>query len=228
MVNGITIDELAARFPRLYHMAAEGSWPGIERHGLRSTSALLDLFEITGEQRRRLESQHRPECVTIEHPDYGIAVIRDQKPMDDLGLTRALRDNLRPGDWYRILNNKVFFWLTRERLKTLLTAKAYRNKRHTVLVLDTRRLLERGALEVLLSPMNSGCTKPFPHPRGPTTFLPLSEYPFHSRAQRGLEPVVELAVDYLVGDVPSLLLAVVDMGGGSTPSAIIGSLSDVE
>jgi hypothetical protein len=109
-------------------VAAVGSWPGIERHGLRSTTALLDLFEVAGSDRERIESQHRPESETIHHPRYGTAVIRDQKPMSDGGLVRALQDGLKPRDWYRILNKKVFFWLTRERLETLVNAREYREE----------------------------------------------------------------------------------------------------
>ncbi len=214
MVRGITIDELSSRFPRLYHMAAQGGWPGIERHGLLSTGALLDLFEIEGVQREEIESQHRPECVTICHPKIGTAVIRDQKPMHDAGLKRALMDGLTPRDWYRILNKKVFFWLTCDRLQRLIGARAYRDKRQTVIVLDTRLLLERHSEKVVLSPMNSGCTKPFPHARGKTTFLPLTEYPFSERLSRGLEPVVELAVDHGVEDISELALRVEEVGGG--------------
>jgi hypothetical protein len=64
----------------------------------------------------------------IHHPRYGTAVIRDQKPMSDGGLVRALQDGLKPRDWYRILNKKVFFWLTRERLETLVNAREYREE----------------------------------------------------------------------------------------------------
>jgi len=214
MVRGITIDELSSRFPRLFHMAAQGSWPGIERYGLLSTSALLDLFEVGGAQREEIEAHHRPECVTISHERIGTAVIRDQKPMDDAGLGRALTDELVPRDWYRILNEKVFFWLTRDRLERLLNAKAYRDRRQTIIVLDTRALLERHSDKVILSPMNSGCTKPFPHPRGKKTFLPLREYPFSERLSRGLEPVVELAVDHRVEDISELAVRVEEVGGG--------------
>ena len=214
MVRGITIDELSSRFPRLFHMAAQGSWPGIERYGLLSTSALLDLFEVGGAQREEIEAHHRPECVTISHERIGTAVIRDQKPMDDAGLGRALTDGLVPRDWYRILNEKVFFWLTRDRLERLLNAKAYRDRRQTIIVLDTRALLERHSDKVILSPMNSGCTKPFPHPRGKKTFLPLREYPFSERLSRGLEPVVELAVDHRVEDISELAVRVEEVGGG--------------
>ena len=50
---GITHEEFVRRYPRLYHMAQVGSWPSIERNGLLSTSALLDLFQIKGEARKR-------------------------------------------------------------------------------------------------------------------------------------------------------------------------------
>ena len=227
-MNGVTIDELVSRYPRLYHMAAERSWSGIERHGLRSTTALLDLFEVKGERRTELESRHRPECVTIEHPSYGSAVIRDQKPMDDSGLRRALTDGLAPPDWYRILNQKVFFWLARERLAKLRTARAYRDKRQTVIVVATRRLLERNHERVVLSPMNSGCTRPMAHPRGFNTFLPLSQYPYRDRKKRGLEPIVELAVESIVQEMQAIVLTVVEIGGGVPQNTILGSPSDID
>ena len=50
-----------------------------------------------------------PESVAITHPVEGTAVIRDQKPMTDEGLRRALETGLSPTDWYRILNTKAFF-----------------------------------------------------------------------------------------------------------------------
>jgi hypothetical protein len=221
----VTMGELYARYPRLYHMAAAGSWPRIEGHGLRSTTALLDLFEIRGTHRDRIESQHRPESITIEHRTHGIAVIRDQKPMSDSGLIRALpeEDGLTPSDWYRILNKKVFFWLTPERLQRLVDAKAYRNQRQTVIVLDTRKLLTRHSDNILLSPINSGCTKPFPHSRGVATFMRIEEYPFADRLRRRLEPIVELAVDYLVPNVASLTVHVREIGGGEPPRELYSS-----
>jgi len=45
---------LIKTFPRLYHMADRDAWPSIQRHGLLSTTALLDLFEIHGAQRKAL------------------------------------------------------------------------------------------------------------------------------------------------------------------------------
>src|SRR4051812_3683324 len=102
-------EDLVARFPRLYHMAEDGSWPSIQRHGLLSTRALLDLFEVDEGERERHYSHHRPESVAIHHPKIGTAVVRDQKPMDDKGLIRSLTDGITPRQWYETLNDRVFF-----------------------------------------------------------------------------------------------------------------------
>lgn len=211
-MSGIGAEAFAERFPCLFHMAEAGSWPSIQRHGLLSTSALLDLFEVRGERRVALEARHRPESVMLQHPRHGVAVVRDQKPMDDRGLLRSLSGGLTPEDWYRLLNARVFFWVRHERLTTLLNARAYRGKRQTVLTVDTARLLARHKASVLLSPINSGATKPFPAPRGPDTFLPMAQYPFSSwdQMRKGREPVVELTVTYSVPDIRDFVLRVED------------------
>jgi hypothetical protein len=213
MVNGITIGELCERFPVLYHMAQLGSWPSVEKHGLLSTSALLDLFEVHDDERFRIESRHRPESITIEHAVHGRAVIRDQKPMSDRSVRKALIGGLKPAEWYRELNSRVFFWLTEERLNTLMNARAYRDKRHMVLIVETRRLVERHEKGIMLSAMNSGCTIPFPHKRGPMTFRRLAEYPYAAR-KRTRDPIVELAVDHSVPDIRDFVLEVREAGAG--------------
>jgi hypothetical protein len=202
----VTASQLAEDYPVLFHMAAAGSWPGIQTHGLLSTTALLDLFEITGEQRRCIEEEHRPEEVRIEHPLHGRAVIRDQKPMDGPGLLRALPEGLSPREWHLILNAKVFFWVRRSRLDVMMAARAYRNTPKTVLYLKTEDLLERHAADVLLAPMNTGATKPMPHPRDRNTFLPLGEYPYQElRRKKRQHAVVELAVETSVPQIGELV-----------------------
>jgi hypothetical protein len=211
---GISPGELATKYPLLFHMATLGSWPSIQRHGLLSTSTLLDLFEVSDVERERIEAHQRRDSVRIEHHRWGMAVIRDQKPLDDRGLTRCLKDGLTPQDWYLTLNRHVFFWVSERRLRELLRARAYRKSRHTVLVLDTGALLERHLARVRLSPMNSGATKPMPFPRGLDTFLPPHEFPFAKwRALRkGRSPVVELAVLDGIHDVADITVAVFEMG----------------
>ena len=137
----MTPDEFIGHYPKLYHMAELGTWESIRKHGLLSTTALLDLFEISGEERRQIEEQRRSQCITIRHPKHGAAVIRDQKPLSDGKLRQCLRDGLTPTDWYRILNGMVFFWATKDRLEALLSGRAYRERPHTILTIDSQKFL---------------------------------------------------------------------------------------
>lgn len=190
--------KLVSRCPVLYHMAEDSSWESIRRLGLLSTSALLDRFEVCGEKRRRIESARRPEIETIEHTEHGRALIRDNKPMQEQALERCLT-GMTPREWYETLNRKVFFWVDRRRLLKLLGARAYRNRPHLVLELDTEELLQRRAAGVTLSAINSGAMFPMnPAPRGPDTFRRIEDY-------SAGKTVVELAVDYAVSDVADLV-----------------------
>src|SRR5688572_22768302 len=155
--GGVDAKRLWEEYPRLFHMAEAGSWPSIRKHGLLSTSALLDLFEISGRERTRVESQHRPESVTISHPKHGRAIIRDQKPMSGTALRRCLI-GMMPQAWYELVNRRVYFWLVEERLNRLLMAKMYRNVEHVVLTIDTRSLVTAHEDEIRLSPINTGST----------------------------------------------------------------------
>ena len=190
-------------------MAEVDSWPSIKKHGLLSTTALLDLFQVRGELRRSLERKHRPESVEIRHPEYGVAVIRDQKPMRESALAQCLV-GMTPEQWYRTLNRHVFFWVDSERLETLLSARAYRRRTHTVISVDTAQLLEFHGPNVRLSPINSGSTIYNPRPRGVNTFLKMRDYPFEDRRRtRGVSnAVAELAVQYGVSDISQTVVRV--------------------
>ena len=134
-----TTEQLVTRYPILFHMAEEGTWPSIRRHGLLSTSALLDLFEITGDERQRIEREWRRTSARIVHPEHGTATIRDQSPMDPHSLAPQLVD-LEPTDWYRLINRKTFFWATRDRLNRFLNARPYKRSVHDVITVDTQKL----------------------------------------------------------------------------------------
>jgi len=227
-VTEAELAELIRDCPTLYHMAERGSWPSIRQHGLLSTSALLDLYEVQGARRTVIEGSRRPEGVTVEHPALRPAVIRDQKPMDGAGLQICLLDGLTPEDWYRCLNGRVFLWLTRERLLRLLNARPYREAEHDVLELDTAALIAAHRPAIRLSPINSGTTKPFPSTaskRGRGTFLPIAEYPYaqwRAQGRKAGERVVELTVDYAVPDVARFVRRVVAMRGGVVTGVIEG------
>jgi hypothetical protein len=214
-MNQEELEELLSDCPTLYHMAERGSWPSIRERGLLSTTALLDLYEAQGDERVRIEATRRATSIELTRQGLPTAIIRDQLPMDDRGLRRCLPAHLAPADWYRLLNQRVFFWLTRDRLLRLLEAGTYRAEVHHVLELDSRALVGAYKDAIWLCPINSGCTKPMPHPRDENTFLRISEYPYskwRTKRKRG-ERVVELSVDYSVPDVRRYVRRVTEMRG---------------
>ena len=203
-------------------MAERGAWPSIQRHGLLSTSALLDLHGVHGPVRDELEAQRRPEGVVLSHPALGRAVLRDQKPMDDASLRRCLQDGLEPADWYRLLNSRVFFWLSFARLSRLLGARAYRGTSHEVLQLDAASLVAAYQDAITLSPINSGATRPFGVPRGLLTFRSIQDYPYAQwrRTRPTGDRVVELAVAGEVPDAARFVRRVVVMEGGKEAGTV--------
>jgi hypothetical protein len=215
MVNAEDLAELILDCPTLYHMAERGSWPSIKQRGLLSTSALLDLYQVDGGTRKQIEEVRRAESATLQNPSLPPAVVRDQFPMTDIGLLRCLPSHIPPANWYKLLNQKVFFWLTKDRLIRLLNAGNYRNNAHDVLEIDTQSLLKNYFDKIWFCPINSGCTKPFPHPRGDDTFLRIPDYPYsnwRSKRKRG-ERVVEFVIDYGVPDINRFVRRVVEMRG---------------
>jgi hypothetical protein len=215
VVNTEELRELVADCPTLYHMAALGSWPSIRERGLLSTSALLDKYQVTGEERRAIEEERRGKSVVLNYGGLPPAVVRDQLPMTDAGLLRCLPKHLSPADWYKILNQKTFFWLTKSRLVRLLNAGTYRNEAHDVLEVSTQGLLDNYFDKIWFCPMNSGTTKPMPHPRDESTFRRIPDYPYSDwrpKRARG-ERIVEFVVDYGVPDISKYVTRVVEMHG---------------
>lgn len=214
-MNAEELEQLILRYPVLFHMAELGSWPSIREHGLLSTSALLDLYAYSGAQRYKLEYQRRADSCMISNPSYGTAVVRDQKPLTDAALERCLLDGLTPSDWYRMLNARVFFWLTEERLERLLKAGSYASASHDVLIVETRPLVEVHRESITLAPINTGNTRPNPQPRGLSTFSSIEDYPYGAwmEKRRGKDPVVELAVIGGISDIERFTIGVREMQG---------------
>src|SRR2546422_8127706 len=196
-------DHLIKSYPKVYHMAELGSWPNIRKRGLFSTTALLDLFDIKGDERSRLESEWRPRSVKINHAIQGSAVIRDQGPMPENEL-QGLLIGMEPREWYELINGKTFFWADMYGLRKLLGAVRYRNRAHDVLTVDTRLLLERHMSRITLTDQNSGSTIS-KRPRGRETFRSVGEFD-----QRFVK---EVAVEYSVPDAASLTRKVEEWKG---------------
>ena len=187
-------EHLVKLHPVLYHMADARNWESIERHGLLSTSALLDRCGVSGDARIMLQASHRPATVPLES-ESGTVFVRDQHPLDPTALTGCL-DDMSPEAWYLTLNERVFFWPTRDRLERMLGA--YGRSEQAVFEVDTRALLERYTNRLELSHINSGyaSTRYPPARRGRHTFIPLSDYVYSARNK-----VAEVTV---LGAVPDI------------------------
>lgn len=195
------LQHLAKLHPVLYHMADARNWDSIERHGLLSTSALLERCGVAGDERTTLQASHRPATVPLES-ERGTVFVRDQHPLDPSALTGCL-DEVSPEAWYLTLNARVFFWPTRDRLERML--KAYGRSEQAVFEVDTHALLGRYALKVELSHINSGyaSTRYPPARRGLYTFVPLCDYVYSARNK-----VAEVTVLGAVPDIFDVTLRV--------------------
>jgi hypothetical protein len=212
-------------FPRLFHMTSADAWPTIERHGLRSVSALLDLLYIDPNQRPEIESMRRPDTVVLARPQLGHFEIRDQKPLNVTKLHACLTD-MTVTEWLELLNRKVFFWPIEERVLELLGATAYRDREHLILVVKTTSLVRIWEPEITLAPINTGAVLYDPPPRGRDTLLPIADYPFeHWRKKRGSvrKAIAEVAVDYAVPDILNHIVRVERRQHGK-PSVIVRRL----
>jgi hypothetical protein len=104
-------------------------------------------------------------------------------------------------------------------------AGTYRYQEHDVLELEAKPLVTAYRNKIWLCPINSGCTKPCPHPRGATTFQRFPDYPYaqwKTKRPRGAR-VVELAVDYGVPDVAKFVKRVVRMKGDNEVAVLFES-----
>ena len=158
------------RFPdAVYHLTYEENWPSIQEHGLLSTAGLLALAGVEQGEQERILSTQRTEQIKLPN---GV-VLRDQSPMPPDTLVRCLHQ-MTPGQWYSLVNTKVFFWLDYERLQRL--ARANQAYPQIILRVDTSSLLKAYAQQITLSPINTGNARRRPAKRGPHTFVSYTQW----------------------------------------------------
>lgn len=159
--------------PRLFHAALGANLLLIRKHGLLSTSALLDLADHSHQGRRRsLESGRRNEVSELLLEDGSTAYLRDNKTICDKQLHRLLPTGTPISAWYEELNRRVFFWVTDDDATRFLGH--YRDYSQVLLIFDSGRLLELLGSRVTVTTFNTGVT--FNNvPRGPNSFLRIED-----------------------------------------------------
>jgi hypothetical protein len=214
--------QLASLHPTLYHMAEDGSWPSIRDRGLLSTQAIVDLYKPGDQARAAILSTVRRNKIALSSAALGDITVRDQRPAKFL--EACMHDGVSPQDYLDALNSRVFFWLSLQRLRTLLSARAYRDLRQTVLYVDTPSLLDAYAGLVQLAPYNTGSMHvPTAPKRGPEIFADLADYPYdHWVAKRGksADHIVELTILYAIPDISTHVIRVETWANGK-PVAVL-------
>ena len=213
-MNRSELEHFLGNHPSLYHFAEPGAWEAIRLNGLLSTSALLDLYSVSGHSRFRLESMKRPTTERLTKAGLPDALIRDQHAINETNLRQALTDGITPQQWYEFLNRKVFLWAEPQRLYNM--ANAYTHSVSDVILLDTRRFVAAYRDCIRLSHMNSGATR-FPnHRRGYATFCRIEDYPYSERRKK----VAEVCIDVGVPDVVRFVQIVRRLKGSTWGSTI--------
>jgi hypothetical protein len=212
----VDVEQLISYHPTLFHMAEAGTWPSIRAHGLLSTKAIVDLCQPPKATVAAILNTARRESIAVQHATLGQITIRDQLPLKFL--QHCLTEATTPQQFLDALNGRVFFWLTRQRLATLLGARLYRNSEHTVLHVDTAGLLARYAAVAQLAPYNTGSMHvPTAPKRGADVFVDVADYPYdewQSRRGRSGDAAVELTLPYSIPDVAEFTLRAETWRGG--------------
>lgn len=212
----------AQRYPTLFHMASEDSWPMIRRHGLLSTRAVVELYDPDPSVKAAILGGVRRSSFVLDDPGLGRIVVRDQLPLKFLN--ECLHDGVTPQQFLDALNGRVYFWVSEQRVERLLGARVYRTKRHLILHIDTAALLKAHRRAVELAAYNTGSAHvPGVPKRGPDVFVPFDDYPFdYWRRKRGRsgEAVVELTVPGAVPDVVSFVRRAEFRTIGEAPVAV--------
>jgi hypothetical protein len=212
----MTPEDLAARHPSLFHLAEAAGLSAIQRYGLLPSQDLVALFEVEDRMAQRLLAARRPERVELRHPVHGIAVLNDNRPISDKMLVNCLDDDLRPSDWMRMLNSRVFFWPTRKKLAGLANALLNQGRRKVVLEIDTLSLARAHADRMDLSPFNTGSATRRPARRGLGTYTPLGalRYADWQKKRGGRDTIVEVTVRGPIPDLTTHLRSVEPVGSG--------------
>ena len=180
----MTPEELAKLHPQLFHVTRTNVLPLIEKHGLLSTNALLDLFEVEQTIRDDIAQRPRKAGIQLSHRDNGVVWLNDQAPLNLKKLAKCLDDDLTPLSWLDILNSRVYLWADKAGLERLKTANVKRRRKVSILTINTLRFAEAFIDQLEISPINSGATLHQPAHRGLSTFAKINELDFQTWRNR--------------------------------------------
>jgi hypothetical protein len=197
----------------IYHLAEANNWPSIKKLGLLTAQQLLEKSGLPQNISHQIELQQRQLHTILP----GGFEIRDQSPMPADALERCLV-GLKPPDWYRLVNARVFFWTDHDRLER--QRAACRGRPQVILTIDAERLVQAYLPRVAVTPINTGNARRKAALRSEATFVPYLEWLKtrwdHEAKSLGTKPrprshrIVEVTV---FGGVPDIMRHIIKVDG---------------
>ncbi|MGF1449376.1 MAG: hypothetical protein ACFB20_08170 [Opitutales bacterium] len=197
----MTPEELARRHPRLYHVTRQANLEGIRRWGLLPPAALLEQLGAPSNVQQQALERPRPRALPVAGRGCARAVLGDNSPLHWSVLAQCLDDGLRPIDWLRMLNARVFFFVRAaqaEAWQAMLVRKDGDAAAGVVLRFDSRQLALSYGARMELCAYNVGSAKRSAPRRGRDTFAPLLETDYAAwrwhRGKRTPDRIAEIAL----------------------------------
>ena len=175
------ISEFIRKKEFLYHLTNRDNFEKIKAtKELLSTEAIINLSSFDENERNEFLSQRRKthEIIEIGEDKYHI---RDQRPISILNLVKCLTSGFSVKDFFKMLNCRVFFWPTIQRLNSHY--KRYSSESPIIIRVSTEELLRINPHSEFCR-LNSGATRSNSHlngappERGNGTFLPADEFKY--------------------------------------------------
>jgi hypothetical protein len=207
--------------PVIYHMAQADAWPQIKRHGLLSTQILLDRLQLTNEERATIANERKCKSVPRRNASFGLVTLRDQCPLNEKKLEKALEPGTTVIEWSSLLNRRVFFWAQKKSLDGFLGAKNYRHHPQLVIAVNTRKLFEAYKGKIEVADINTGSLLYNPALRGKDTFQPIATYARYKKRQ-----IVEVTVLDGVPDFTNFVKRAVRREPTGSETLLRGTLCD--
>ena len=174
------LQKFIERMPFLYHLTSSENIEFILSE--KKLYSALRLVELSNNpMNMELINQKRNDHAKIIIGEQTISV-RDQRPISEKNLIKCLTNGWSCSDFYRHLNQRVFFWPTISRLERHFNR--YASESPVIIQVSTKETLENNP-HVKFCRLNSGATRSNSHlggkppERGANTFLAANEYLFN-------------------------------------------------
>ncbi len=158
----MTREKFIEKRPYMYHLTSMENFENIKNERkLFSATHLINLSDKTSEKKTELISSKRNCAITISANGTNVN-IRDQQPISIKALGKCLTDNMTVEEYIQLLNSRVFFWPTKDRLGRHY--KRYREEDIVILRVSTQDLFDHNCIFLrfrTLNPAESGQLFPF-------------------------------------------------------------------